>query len=114
MQQLNQEILDLQTEAAERNFDLGAASTPDLDSNTNTNANSLDYSQLQSGSRRRSSIGSPNGTEEPENVLRLRAQIQAMSEQIAFLQDQRDNSEWAQGISDEPPPGYSPAGHSPV
>ncbi|KAE9396740.1 hypothetical protein BT96DRAFT_884472 [Gymnopus androsaceus JB14] len=38
-------------------------------------------------------------------MAQIREQIRAMSEQIAFLQSHQRSS-WAQGISDEPPPGY--------
>ncbi|KAE9402050.1 hypothetical protein BT96DRAFT_1017864 [Gymnopus androsaceus JB14] len=41
------------------------------------------------------------------DVVQMKEQIRAMSEQIAFLQSHQ-NSAWAQGLSDEPPPGYSP------
>ncbi|KAE9402049.1 hypothetical protein BT96DRAFT_570319 [Gymnopus androsaceus JB14] len=104
MQQIQHQMLDLQNEAAERNFDIGGA---------NGSTVNLNSSQSRATSVRRS-VRSPDGTEKSEDVSHLKAQIQAMSEHIAILQDQRDNSEWAQGISDEPPPGYSPAAPSPV
>ncbi|KAF5388991.1 hypothetical protein D9757_005052 [Collybiopsis confluens] len=41
------------------------------------------------------------------DVQQLKDQIRVMNEQIAVLQSQH-NSAWALGLSDEPPPGYSP------
>ncbi|KAE9383763.1 hypothetical protein BT96DRAFT_1008812 [Gymnopus androsaceus JB14] len=39
------------------------------------------------------------------DVAKMKEQIKAMSEQITLLQSQQRSS-WAQGLSDEPPPGY--------
>ncbi len=47
----------------------------------------------------------PSGQEEDVNVLR--GQITAMREQMRVLQSQQQ-SPWAQGLSNEPPPGYTP------
>ncbi|KAF9469397.1 hypothetical protein BDZ94DRAFT_1293776 [Collybia nuda] len=41
-----------------------------------------------------------------EDVLNMRDEIQALREQINYLQAQQQSS-WAQGLSDEPPPSYS-------
>ncbi|KAF8077620.1 hypothetical protein FPV67DRAFT_1462396 [Lyophyllum atratum] len=43
---------------------------------------------------------------EEVEIAVMREQMQAMQEQIDYLQGQQ-SSEWAQGLSDEPPPGYS-------
>ncbi|KAF8197599.1 hypothetical protein BJ912DRAFT_953983 [Pholiota molesta] len=45
--------------------------------------------------------------EEEMSMSDMREQLLSMREQIAFLQDQQ-RSAWAQGLSDDPPPGYTP------
>jgi hypothetical protein len=54
---------------------------------------------------RRSSVTSEARSEETE-MSDMREQIRMMKEQIEYLQAQQQ-SPWAQGLSDEPPPGYS-------
>ncbi|KAG5653535.1 hypothetical protein H0H81_012476 [Sphagnurus paluster] len=67
-------------------------------------------SDIRAETRRRQSRQSIRGHEEPEvdaaEVLQMRQQMQAMRERIDYLQAQQQ-SEWAQGLSDEAPPGYS-------
>ncbi|KAJ3770466.1 hypothetical protein FB446DRAFT_744175 [Lentinula raphanica] len=110
MQQINDEIRDLQIEAAERNAGRsdGTVSTMIM-SPTGTGTGSVPSSGSQAGSSvtRSRTLRSPRSPDGKEDVSQLKAQIQAMSEHIAFLQDQQ-NSAWAQGLSDEPPPGYTP------
>lgn len=63
---------------------------------------------LKNQTERRSSArrqGDGNRTDDLE-MLDMRDQIRAMREEILVLQAQR-TSPWAQGLSDEPPPGYS-------
>lgn len=55
--------------------------------------------------RRRATVASGARGEEVE-MLNLRGQIRVMKEQIEHLQAQQQ-SPWARGLSDEPPPGYS-------
>ncbi|KAF9478487.1 hypothetical protein BDN70DRAFT_836028 [Pholiota conissans] len=45
--------------------------------------------------------------EEEMSMSDMREQLRSMREQIAYLQDQQ-RSAWAQGLSDDPPPGYTP------
>jgi len=45
--------------------------------------------------------------DEEDDISKLKEQIRLMHQQIISLQDQIQ-SPWAQGLSDEPPPGYSP------
>ncbi|KAH7874868.1 uncharacterized protein C8R40DRAFT_1170977 [Lentinula edodes] len=97
MQQITDEIKDLQIEAAERND----GRDPTMSSSISAPGRSL------SSVARSRSMRSPRSADGKEDVSQLKAQIQAMSEHIAYLQDQQ-NSAWAQGLSDEPPPGYSP------
>jgi len=40
-------------------------------------------------------------------LVQMREQIRTMREQIEFLQSNQDSA-WAQGLSDDPPPGYTP------
>lgn len=54
---------------------------------------------------RRESITTGGRSEETE-MSDMREQIRTMKEQIEYLQAQQE-SPWAQGLSDEPPPGYS-------
>ncbi|KAG5653536.1 hypothetical protein H0H81_012477 [Sphagnurus paluster] len=42
----------------------------------------------------------------PREIVEMRQQMREMREQIEYFQAQQQ-SEWAQGLSDEPPPGYS-------
>jgi hypothetical protein len=56
--------------------------------------------------RRTSRSGSGEGTEGGDDVGDMKEQIRLMKEQIARLQMQQQSA-WAQGYSDEPPPGYS-------
>ncbi|KAJ3766452.1 hypothetical protein FB446DRAFT_794101 [Lentinula raphanica] len=72
---------------------------------TGTGTGSSSGSQAGSNVSRSRMVPSANGK---EDVSQLKAQIQAMSEHIAFLQDQQNESAWAQGLSDEPPLGYTP------
>ncbi|GAW10091.1 salicylate hydroxylase [Lentinula edodes] len=97
MQQISSEIRDLQIEAAERN----GGRDPTMSSLISAPSRAL------SSVTRSRSVRSPRSPDGKEDVSQLKAQIQAMSEHIAYLQDQQ-NSAWAQGLSDEPPPGYSP------
>lgn len=97
MQQISDEIKDLQIEAAERND----GRDPTMSSSISAPGRAL------SSVARSRSMRSPRSADGKEDVSQLKAQIQAMSEHIAYLQDQQ-NSAWAQGLSDEPPPGYSP------
>ncbi|KAJ4487572.1 hypothetical protein J3R30DRAFT_813810 [Lentinula aciculospora] len=107
MQQISDEIKDLQIEAAERNGGSGSGSDGLTMSSTLGSPSNVSRSR---------SLRTPRSPDGKEDVSQLKAQIQAMSEHIAYLQDQQ-NSEWAQGLSDEPPPGYSPGpmdGHAVV
>ncbi|GLB34605.1 hypothetical protein LshimejAT787_0201700 [Lyophyllum shimeji] len=45
---------------------------------------------------------------EETEIAQMREQMRLMQEQIEFLRSQQ-SSEWAQGLTDEPPPGYSEA-----
>ncbi|KAF9469396.1 hypothetical protein BDZ94DRAFT_1303868 [Collybia nuda] len=54
---------------------------------------------------RRASVTTGGRSEETE-MSDMREQIRMMKEQIEYLQAQQQ-SPWAQGLSDEPPPGYS-------
>lgn len=94
MRVINEEIEDLRIEAAER------AEGRDAPSVSPPNVTSASETVVSRKSTRKSTRGI-------EDVEQMKQQIRAMSEQIAFLQSQQ-NSAWAQGISDEPPPGYSP------
>ncbi|KAJ3813245.1 hypothetical protein EV368DRAFT_67228 [Lentinula lateritia] len=90
MREINEEIEELKNEAAERSD----PTTTGLMSRTSV--------------RKMKSIRKGRNTDEnTDSVAQLKAQIQEMSEEILFLQSQQ-NSAWAQGLSDEPPPGYSP------
>ncbi|KAJ3993791.1 hypothetical protein F5050DRAFT_1810195 [Lentinula boryana] len=99
MQQIGDEIKDLQIEAAERNAGRDGMST--MISPTSG------QSRASLSATRSRPVRSPRSSYGTDDVSQLKAQIQAMSEHIAYLQDQQ-NSAWAQGLSDEPPPGYSP------
>lgn len=50
--------------------------------------------------------GRGNGGGEQDQLEDLKAQIQLMKRQIMTLQSQQE-SPWAQGLSDTPPPGYA-------
>ncbi|KAF8830965.1 hypothetical protein HHX47_DHR1000254 [Lentinula edodes] len=90
MRAINEEIEELKNEAAER-------SDP-----TSTGLMS------RTSVRKKKSIRKGRNTDEnTDSVAQLKAQIREMSEEILSLQSQQ-NSAWAQGLSDEPPPGYSP------
>ncbi|KAJ4487574.1 hypothetical protein J3R30DRAFT_3429333 [Lentinula aciculospora] len=90
MRDINEEIEELKTEAAKRFNPSSGRST----SRTST--------------RKKISVKRGRGSDERVNsVAQLKAQIREMSSQIALLQSQQ-NSAWAQGLSDGPPPGYSP------
>lgn len=56
----------------------------------------------------------PNGTETEEEMTmnEMREQLRAMSSQISYLRSQQQ-SPWALGLSDDPPPGYEPVSSSP-
>ncbi len=64
--------------------------------------------------RRRQTVdrGAPVAeAEEPEGEIsmeEMQEQLRNMRAQIAYLQEQQ-RSAWAQGLTDDPPPGYSPA-----
>ncbi|KAJ3722837.1 hypothetical protein DFJ43DRAFT_1042076 [Lentinula guzmanii] len=100
MQQIGDEIKDLQIEAEERNAGRDGMSTMMSPTSGQSRA-------PLSATRSSRPVRSPRSPYGNEDVSQLKAQIQAMSEHIAYLQDQQ-NSAWAQGLSDEPPPGYSP------
>ncbi|KAJ3745054.1 hypothetical protein DFH05DRAFT_1115011 [Lentinula detonsa] len=89
MVEIHEEIEELRNEAAERSdpSSLGLASRTSI--------------------RKKSVRKGKDKDQKMESVAQLKAQIRQMSEQIALLQAQQ-NSAWAQGLSDEPPPGYSP------
>ncbi|KAF5386746.1 hypothetical protein D9615_001536 [Tricholomella constricta] len=61
--------------------------------------------------RRRAALHSSLGRRRSERheMAQLRAQISAMGAEIGHLQQQL-NSDWARGLSDDPPPGYSTVG----
>ncbi|KAJ3980287.1 hypothetical protein F5890DRAFT_1477851 [Lentinula detonsa] len=100
MQQIGDEIKDLQIEAEERNTGRDGMSMMMSPTSGQSRA-------PLSATRSSGPVRSPRSPYGKEDVSQLKAQIQAMSEHIAYLQDQQ-NSAWAQGLSDEPPPGYSP------
>ncbi|KAF8077613.1 hypothetical protein FPV67DRAFT_1775019 [Lyophyllum atratum] len=61
---------------------------------------------------RRESVRSTGRTRTDEaEISEMREQMRLMQEQIEFLRGQQQ-SEWAQGLSDEPPPGYADAAPS--
>ncbi|KIJ92747.1 hypothetical protein K443DRAFT_113112 [Laccaria amethystina LaAM-08-1] len=41
------------------------------------------------------------------SVLDMKEEVQSMKEKIRLLKEQR-RSPWAEGLSDDPPPGYTP------
>ncbi|THV03976.1 hypothetical protein K435DRAFT_835569 [Dendrothele bispora CBS 962.96] len=84
METIQKEMKSLQHEAAERHTSVKRAAT------------------------RRDHRGNDDDSgNEDEDVSKLKEQIRMMHQQIASLQEQL-RSPWAQGESDEPPPGYSP------
>ncbi|KAJ4466568.1 hypothetical protein C8R41DRAFT_871582 [Lentinula lateritia] len=90
MREINEEIEELKNEAAER-------SDPTLTGRMS-----------RTSVRKKKSIREGRNTDQStDSVAQLKAQIREMSEEILSLQSQQ-NSAWAQGFSDEPPPGYSP------
>ena len=46
------------------------------------------------------------GGEEETSIGEMREQLRVMKEQIEYLREQQ-RSAWAQGLSDDPPPGYT-------
>jgi hypothetical protein len=48
------------------------------------------------------------GEGEEMSMVEMREQLRVMREQIEYLREQQ-RSAWAQGLSDDPPPGYTPA-----
>ncbi|THV03980.1 hypothetical protein K435DRAFT_962113 [Dendrothele bispora CBS 962.96] len=82
MDAIQKEMKSLQSEAAERHASIKSTAT---------------------GRYRR---GQADNSGEDE-VSKLKGQVQSMHQQILSLQ-QQIQSPWAQGLSDEPPPGYSP------
>ncbi|KAJ4000456.1 hypothetical protein F5050DRAFT_498960 [Lentinula boryana] len=89
MGEINEEIEELKNEAAERSDPSSLGLAP------------------RTSIRKKSVRKGKDKDQKMESVAQLKAQIRQMSEQIALLQAQQ-NSAWAQGLSDEPPPGYSP------
>ncbi|KAE9396741.1 hypothetical protein BT96DRAFT_941416 [Gymnopus androsaceus JB14] len=85
MRVINEEIENLGNEAAEHAEGRDTTSSVSLVSRRST----------------RRSIGVDGNLD----VAQMKEQIRAMSEQITFLQSQQRSS-WAQGLSDEPSPGY--------
>ncbi|KAF5373808.1 hypothetical protein D9758_000976 [Tetrapyrgos nigripes] len=81
MEDIKQEMKGLQMEAAER------------------------HASIKSSNGRRARPTS--NLNEEEDVSKLKEQIRQMHSQISSLQDQFQ-SPWALGLSDDPPPGYSP------
>ncbi|RDB27678.1 hypothetical protein Hypma_003230 [Hypsizygus marmoreus] len=55
--------------------------------------------------------GSRQVRSEDVELMEMREQMRLMREQIEFLRTQQQ-SDWAQGLSDNPPPGYSPRSSS--
>lgn len=54
-------------------------------------------------------IASEDGAEDEDmSMEEMREQLRTMKNQISHLREQQ-RSAWAQGLSDDPPPGYSPA-----
>ncbi|KIK61855.1 hypothetical protein GYMLUDRAFT_42271 [Collybiopsis luxurians FD-317 M1] len=115
MQHIHDEIQYLQNEAAERNSGtIGSHLDTEVGAGAGTGVDSTSALSSQSSNAvsRGKSIRSTTGNR-TEDVSQLKAQIRAMSEHIAYLQEQQ-NSAWAQGLSDEPPPGYTPTPEGPV
>ena len=52
-----------------------------------------------------------SGEEEEMSMEEMREQLRVMREQIEYLREQQ-RSAWAQGLSDDPPPGYTPTRNS--
>jgi hypothetical protein len=52
--------------------------------------------------------GEGEGEDEEMTMEEMRDQLRQVKDQIAFLREQQ-RSAWAQGLSDDPPPGYTPA-----
>ncbi|KAJ3840529.1 hypothetical protein F5878DRAFT_708729 [Lentinula raphanica] len=99
MREINEEIEELKNEAAERS-EFSSNPYSSSDSTSRTGASIRKKPTLRNGR-------GYTDMEKAESVSELKAQIQQMSEQITLLQSQQD-SPWAQGLSDEPPPGYTP------
>jgi chromosome segregation ATPase len=85
MEDIQQEMKALRTEAAERR----------------TSVKSSD------GRRTRLLSRTDSAFEEEEDISQLKEQIRVMNQQMTLLRDQLQ-SPWAQGLSDDPPPGYTP------
>lgn len=65
--------------------------------------------QLSVRRRRANTRGNEEVEGEQEmSMAEMREQLSAMKEQIGYLREQQ-RSAWAQGLSDDPPPGYTPA-----
>jgi len=63
--------------------------------------------QLSVRRRRADTPGNQEVEEEEEmNMAEMREQLRVMKEQIGYLREQQ-RSAWAQGLSDDPPPGYT-------
>ena len=63
--------------------------------------------QLPVGRPRDDTCGKQEVGEEEMSMGEIREQLHVMQEQIEYLKEQQ-HSAWAQGFSDEPPPGYMP------
>jgi len=64
--------------------------------------------QLSVRRRRANTRGNEEVEAEQEmGMAEMREQLSAMKEQIGYLREQQ-RSAWAQGLSDDPPPGYTP------
>ena len=55
-----------------------------------------------------SRVSFADAVDDGEEVRRLREQIRVMGEQMDVLARVQQESAWAQGLSDELPPGYTP------
>lgn len=104
MRAINQEMRNLTTEAAGRRASLSAAYRGDRKVAPRENA-SVNASQVGDAE-----LGGGEGgvdVQAEEDFEAMKEQIRMMKEQIMMLQSQQE-SPWAQGLSDEPPPGYTP------
>ncbi|KIK61854.1 hypothetical protein GYMLUDRAFT_243025 [Collybiopsis luxurians FD-317 M1] len=105
MRVINEEIEELRTEARER-AEGGVAEGVSSYEGSSRDSSAVGVASRSSTLRRKRTVG--RSADEIADVGQLKDQIKVMTEQIAFLQSQQ-NSAWAQGLSDEPPPGYSPS-----